>query len=352
MLNPIFANKRSFLTYVAIWIGIIIAQFLLIWLSKTDIVIFKFYETLLWNVLFAILGLGLWYVVRFSDPEKNNLLKIIFNHLFAMAFVIVIWLSAGFALMRALFHSSYFFSSVSETIQPKIISGIIYYLVVILCFYLLLYYQNFKEKLLLESDLKTQLKEAELSQLKSQIKPHFLFNSLNSISSLTLTNPDKAHDMIIQLSDFLRYTVGNDQKQFVSLKDERNNILRYLAIEKIRFGNRLNFHWTGKNDILECLLPNMVLQPLVENAIKHGVYQSIEGITVGISAEIENDFLVLKIINNFDSDSINTKGQGLGLQNIRNRLQLLYERKDLLIIESENSLFKVTIKIPCKYDSR
>jgi LytS/YehU family sensor histidine kinase len=154
--------------------------------------------------------------------------------------------------------------------------------------------------------------------------------------------------MIIQLSDFLRYSIGNDEKQFVKLKEEINNITRYLSIEKVRFGNKIEFTREIDEECLEQELPNMILQPLVENAIKHGVYEATDTVFVRIKAKKSRASTIVSIFNNYDGESINRTGKGVGIQNIKNRLKLMYNRDDLLNINHGENTFEVTLLIPGK----
>ncbi len=234
----------------------------------------------------------------------------------------------------------------NESLPWRVIMGIFYYLLFIMYYYVMLYYEDLQEKLKVEAQLQTLVNEAELSALRSQINPHFLFNSLNSISSLTITNPDKAQEMVIKLSDFLRYTLSHDKNEKASLKEEFNNLRRYLDIEKIRFGHRLNFVTKVPDNCVDFMIPNMILQPLIENAIKHGVYDSTEEVLVELSCSNDDEYVYIEIANEYDPDSIKKKGQGIGLKNIRKRLQIIYQRQDLFEVKAEKMVFRATLKIP------
>jgi two-component system, LytTR family, sensor kinase len=128
--------------------------------------------------------------------------------------------------------------------------------------------------------LKSLVKEAELHALKSQINPHFLFNSLNSISSLTMTDPLKAQEMVINLSSLMRYSLKHDQVDKVPFSEELKNNQLYLQIEKVRFGNKFNAVFDIDDKCLNANIPNMILQPLYENAIKYGVYEATEPVDI------------------------------------------------------------------------
>jgi len=182
--------------------------------------------------------------------------------------------------------------------------------------------------------------------LKSQINPHFLFNSLNSISSLTITNPEKARDMVIKLSDFLRYSVSTNTSRFTTLQNELANIQRYLEIEKVRFGDKLQFEFILEGTCKDHLIPIMLLQPLFENAIKHGVYESIEKVKIEMDCKYTSGYLEIVIWNDFDPNAHARKGTGLGLNNIRERLRLLYKTDTLLKTSVEGTKFFVFLSLP------
>ncbi|MCI0750882.1 MAG: histidine kinase, partial [Flammeovirgaceae bacterium] len=151
-----------------------------------------------------------------------------------------------------------------------------------------------------EQDAARLAREAELARLRQQLQPHFLFNSLNSISALAGSQPEEARKMIQQLSDFLRGTVKRDDQQLISLQEELKHLELYLEIEKVRFGHRLKTEVVKDDKSLNLKLPALLLQPVVENAIKFGLYDTIGEIVIRIEAKAENSQLVLTVTNPFD----------------------------------------------------
>jgi two-component system, LytTR family, sensor kinase len=152
--------------------------------------------------------------------------------------------------------------------------------------------------------------------------------------------------MILKLADFLRYTLANNEKQKNKLSEELKNIKLYLEIEKIRFEEKFEFIDEVTPECLSFEVPNMILQPLFENAIKHAVYETLNSVTLTLTGKIENDFIVLSLTNNFDEESKGKKGAGIGLKNISNRLELIYGQKDLMKVHKEDHVFSVTLFIP------
>ncbi len=193
--------------------------------------------------------------------------------------------------------------------------------------------------------------EAELSKLRQQLQPHFLFNSLNSISALTISHPEKARYMIQQLSDFLRGTLRQEGNHWNTLQKEIEHLELYLEIEKVRFGDRLRTEITVEDEVGEWQIPALLLQPVVENAIKFGLYDTIGEVTITIEAIKKDNLLQLTITNPFDADTnmngtTPLQGTGFGLQSIRRRLYLLFGRNNLLQTRHEEGLFTTQIFIP------
>ncbi|WP_207434183.1 sensor histidine kinase [Sabulibacter ruber] len=192
-------------------------------------------------------------------------------------------------------------------------------------------------------------REAELFNLRQQLQPHFLFNSLNSISALVKTQPDQAKKMVQQLSDFLRGTLRKDDQTMVPLADELQHLQIYLDIEKVRFGHRLQTAVEYQEESLKLSLPYLLLQPIVENAIKFGLYDTIDDILIQITAQVQDSMLVISTHNPYDSALLQHKqGTGFGLDSVRRRLYLLYARHDLLTTSQQDNLFITTVKIPQK----
>lgn len=206
--------------------------------------------------------------------------------------------------------------------------------------------QNDKRK----KETEKLVRDAELYNLRQQLQPHFLFNSLNSIIALIGAKPDLAKKMTFQLSDFLRGTLRKDDKQLINLSDEIKHLELYLEIEKVRFGHRLNTSFEYEEELLITKVPSMIIQPLMENAIKHGLYNITGDVLIQTSIIFENQMLIVSISNPYDNDQFyNAKGTGFGLSSVQRRLFLIYGRTDLLHIRKTENQFTATIKIP-QYD--
>ncbi len=190
-------------------------------------------------------------------------------------------------------------------------------------------------------------REAELSRLRQQLQPHFLFNSLNSISALLGTKPQEARTMIQQLSDFLRGTLKKDDQQMVTLEEELQHLQLYLDIEKVRFGHRLRTNIEKEESTLSMKLPSLLLQPVVENAIKFGLYDTTGETIILLQAKAGDGVLDITVENPFDPSTAQPKaGTGFGLNSVQRRLYLLFARKDLLTTKQNENVFTTQIKIP------
>jgi len=190
-------------------------------------------------------------------------------------------------------------------------------------------------------------REAELFRLRQQLQPHFLFNSLNSISALAGSRPEEARHMIQQLSDFLRGTLRIEEEQVQTLKEEMQHVQLYLDIEKVRFGHRLSTIIELAEGSENYLLPSLLLQPLVENAIKFGLYDTIGEVVIHITSRLVNNELHVVIQNPFDETTAQAlPGAGFGLASVKRRLFLLYARTDLLETKKEVNQFIILVKVP------
>lgn len=202
-----------------------------------------------------------------------------------------------------------------------------------------------------KNDAEKLSRDAELYKLRQQLQPHFLFNSLNSISALIGSDPSQARKMIHQLSDFLRTTLRKEEEQWVKMDEEIKSLELYLEIEKVRFGHRLSTLIRKDDESMQMLIPPMLLQPIVENAIKFGLYDTTDAVTILISVFRDNDSLKITVQNPYDPDTASPRhGTGFGLNSVKRRLYLLFARTDLVEISAKDQVFTTTINIP-NYES-
>ncbi len=196
-----------------------------------------------------------------------------------------------------------------------------------------------------QTDAATLLKEAELFKLRQQLQPHFLYNSLNSINALINISPDRAQEMIGKLSDFLRSSVKRESEDTLPINDELVYIQSYLAIESVRFGDRLQVHFEQEYTD-HAVIPPFLLQPILENAIKFGLYGRTGIVSITMHIVLDGPLLTITVVNPYDADTQPPRGTGFGLEGVKRRLYLLYSRTDLLETSSDNEYFTTILKIP------
>ena len=287
----------------------------------------------------------IYSTLQFYLPRKNQYLKII------LICLVLTLVSIGLSI----FFLNQFFDDFSLTHFYHILPyRFIINFLLLLCVTIINVFWNIQEEYEENKKRKEEseriLRDAELYNLRQQLQPHFLFNSLNSIIALIGIKPEEARNMTFQLSDFLRGTMRKDDKQLIPLADEMAHLRLYLDIEKVRFGHRLSTTFYVQEDANTAKVPSMIIQPLLENAIKFGLYNVIGEVEINIDIRIENYLLYIAITNPFDSDQFeNRKGTGFGLSSIQRRLFLLYGRTDLLETSIQENTFTSTLKIP-QYD--
>ena len=187
----------------------------------------------------------------------------------------------------------------------------------------------------------------QLNSLQQQFQPHFLFNSLNSINALTLSNPSEAQRMIQLLSEFMRGAIRENQAELIPLREEIRHLQLYTDIEKVRFGDRLCVHYDVPEEVLDFPLPHLILQPMIENAVKYGLYGNIDGVEISIVVKLQNERLVITMTNPFDpTTSAGARGTGYGLQSIEKKMQILYRQANLLSIKRRENVFITELTIP------
>ncbi|MEX5744447.1 sensor histidine kinase [Massilia sp. X63] len=227
--------------------------------------------------------------------------------------------------------------------------GVLLYWMTAVAHYLALEFERARRAETRELESRLLARDAELRMLRTQVDPHFLFNSLNSISALTAIDPGRARDMSLQLAGFFRHTLGLEAHRKVRLQDEVALVERFLAIEQVRFGPRLAFRHSVGADAADCLLPPMILQPLVENAVKHGIGGLLEGGSITLAAERAGSLLRIRVENDADPDGAAPRaGKGIGLVNVRQRLAAAYGREGSVHWAREDNTFRVELVLPAE----
>lgn len=225
-------------------------------------------------------------------------------------------------------------------------AGVPLYLLSAIVHYLFLAFEasHAAQRRVLETEVSAR--EAELRALRAQLNPHFLFNSLNSISALVGSDPEGARRMCERLGDFLRRTLALGARDEVTLGEELELVDRYLAIEQVRFGARLGFDRRIGPGAAQCVVPPLLLQPLVENAVKHGVADRVDGGTIVLEAQRDGGLLRIDVENPLDEEAPSRRGSGLGLENVRRRLDAYGAHEARLEARRQGERFHVSLTLP------
>ena len=342
MLTTKNLSKRNLLyVYATWWLGYTAVQSLVLYHSFQLDLNLSIYDAVLTNVVLATSAYAMINIVRVYQPTQS--LRVVYSiGLAVIAIFIMQWLASitlnGYVGYEEFLNRSFIIRCFFAWIMISLFSTSAS----------LWYYLSEQRELDQRKAMSEKLaREAELSKLRLQLQPHFLFNSLNSISALAGSKPEEARKMIQQLSDFLRGTLKKDDQQLVTFSEELTHLQLYLDIEKVRFGHRLKTHIEEDEQSAVFKLPPLLLQPIVENAIKFGLYDTIGEIVIRIKAKAEDNYLVITVENPFDVQTAKPKqGTGFGLSAVQRRLYLLYARNDLLTTGQDEVTFTTTVKIP------
>ncbi len=304
-----------------------------------------FVDSLFTHLLFVFTAFIVFITLKYYQPSKENFFYLrVWVLLLAIGNTIVIVNGLGFIYAS----NSEYLAFVEKSLVLRFCYQLLLGAIITLLLWLLNYMQDHGYTTDRAKESHRIAKEAELYYLRQQLQPHFLFNSLNSISALAGSKPEQARKMIEQLSEFLRHTLRKDEQQLISLRDELYQLNLYLEIEKVRFGLRLKSSITCDPNCENLLLPVLILQPLVENAIKFGLYDTLGEVEILIKVKaVPGNFLQIIISNPFDPlSAIKTRGTGFGLDSIKRRLYLLFANNNLVRTEIHENIFTVSVSIP------
>lgn len=347
MIHPIVASRSRFMIWWLIWLLTGLGQSLMLIFISDIGTLAAFADGLLSSIIYSLLSIAVWFPLKQLSPGPGRIYIIIGNHLLIAAVTILLWIFGVRIITSSILNDSAAYLEFWNTsFSFRLAGGIFIYIVVALTYYLIISFDNINKKNIKEAKLENMLRETELMMLRSQINPHFLFNSLNSVSSLTVTNPDKAREMVIKLSDFMRYALSRKEDKSVPLEKELLNMRLYMEIEKVRFGERLILEEKTEEQGLDVSVPNMILQPLYENAVKHGVYESVDRVVININITKNDAGTTIRIINDYDPDTAPARGTGTGLKNVQRRLDLYYNKEAWLGTKKENGKFTAELFIP------
>lgn len=315
------------------------------------------YAELVWELAFAVgwivaTPLTIWISANYSVSSgrflKNGII------LFGAGMILSTLLCLLHGMLIYLFHpdaDKFELNILLTSLFYNIDKMLIVYSGLVVMQHALEFYQMVREQELTASRLETQLSQAQMIALKMQLQPHFLFNTLNAIVTLIHKNAELAEEMIVRLSDFLRLTLESTGKQLIPLREELKFVEAYLAIEEVRFGGRLRYVNNIPDSVLGAAVPALILQPLVENSIKHGFSLFEEAALLTLSAALENGRISLSVSDDAAPfNKVENISEGIGFSNIRSRLAALYSTQASMNIAA-NTKRGITVTITMPYSS-
>lgn len=305
-------------------------------------------------IVYEFVCLSPWYTCKAMPLDRTPVRRLFLTHTIAAVTLSLLWVETGrlFAYLLSQVHG---LESVNQkfALHSALLfgPGFLMYTLAVASHYVILTLEESQAAQARVLETSILARDAELKALKAQINPHFLFNSLNSISALISKDPAKGQEMCILLADFLRMTLGLGEKAAVPLREELDLLQRYLAIEKVRFGPRLQVDTQVNAETLDCLVPPLILQPLVENAVVHGIANLPNGGIVRLAADCSTGRLGLTLENSVDPDAAAPRKGGLGLRNVRQRLETRYGKDAAITVTAEEDVFRVVLSLPAELAS-
>jgi hypothetical protein len=348
-MHPILADGRRLAIYLAAWLP----------LSGILVTIFAFEGALSWRALmvfippldigYAFVCLGTFYLCRAAPLHVSGIARVLGTQLGAALTSAALWVLVArgwFGLLGSwgLVEGA---APAFARLQPFLFGrGFLLFLIAALMHYLLVAFEGSRRAETQSLEYRVLSREAELKALRAQLHPHFLFNSLNSVVALIQSDPEAARRTCVMLGDFLRSSLALGARDSIALADEVALAESLLAIEKVRFGSRLTFDTRLDEAARLCPVPPLLLQPLVENAVTHGIAHLLEGGAIRLEAARRGDFLHVVVENPRDPEARPRAGAGLGLDNVRRRLAAVYGEEGRLTTAVEAERFRVELSFP------
>jgi len=347
-MHPLLSDVRRLGLYVLGWIPVVTLLTLGLGRGAAPLSAVAVFVPL--GFVYAFIGLSAWYVCRIAPIDRGLVLRTAAAHVVAPALASAIWVLSGDlwvslldSTLPALGAGALF---ASRRLSLFVIGALLFWLAAAL-HYLLIAFEASRAAERRALELSVLARDAELRALRAQIDPHFLFNSLHSISALTVADPAAARRMCLLLADFLRDTLRLGASARIPLAEELRLADRFLEIERVRLGTRLQVARASDPAADRCLVPPLLLQPLVENAVVHGIDQLVDGGTIRIAAARHGSALTITLDNPCDPDRPRRSGNGLGLDLLRQRLSTQFGADGAVRVDDQPERFRVEVRIPC-----
>jgi len=339
-MHPLLATRKRLAVYLAAWVPVLALLSLVTWGAGMP-----WLQTV--GVLapacgvYAFVCLSPWYIAKAMPLRMSNLVNLTSTFLGAA-------LAAGGLLVGCVRLSAATWDKTPPAWPLLFGMGVLLYMMSVGAHYTGLAMEASREAERRAEEARTLAREAELAALRLQLNPHFLFNSLHSISALATMDGARAREMCIRLADFLRSSLGLGSRETISLREEVALAKSYLEVEQVRFGNRLRVEAEIATSCEECSVPPLLLQPLVENAVKHGIAGLVEGGAIRLSAERSGGDVAITLENGFDAEMPATRSLGIGLSHVRRRLEVRYGSEAVVSAGAEGEVYRVTLRFPCE----
>jgi two-component system, LytTR family, sensor histidine kinase AlgZ len=347
-VHPIFARASRLALYLGLWVlvsgllaSLIAGRLGLTWLQAVLV-------SLPVALVYAFVCLSAWYVARNLPIKTTGTWRILLTGLLASTLSSAVWLAAaGFWLSLLVGRGWLPVSARGGGYQSLIFGfGVLLYLLSLTVGYLLVMFEDSRTADRRALQVQVLAREAELRSLRSQLDPHFLFNCLHSISALTTADPPAARRMCLLLGEFLRETLALGSEGRITMARELKLVDRFLAVERIRFGDRLDVDLSADPDAERCLVPPLLLQPLVENAVTHGIAHLLDRGTIRVVASRSPARLSIVVENPCDPDRPRGTGAGVGLANVRARLGALYGAEAIVNSSEHGGVWRMELSFP------
>lgn len=348
-MHPILSERRVFVLYLVVWL---VAGGLLSALLTTAGGLNLLEAASLSIPMMLVYGfmcLASYYLCRTFPLRRFDIARLLLIHAFGAALSSSLWISIGkswVSLVAQLPPLLPLDEKYPAEIPLLFSVGISMFLLSIAVHYALIAFNESREAERQTMELRFHAQEAELRALRAQINPHFLFNSLNSVSALTTQDPQAARKMTLLLADFFRKSVSLGSQHSVMLEEELALAMNFLGIEQVRFGDRLRIELAIQDEAKRIPVPPLLLQPIIENAISHGIAHLVEGGLISIRADKRGNRLSIRIENPTDPDRPAGRGTGIGIENVRNRLKASYGMDARLETNVTPDRYRVEVLIP------
>jgi len=351
-MHPILARAERLTSYLAAWliVAVLLAAVLtrqgLSWLEALALLVPM-------CLVYGFACLSAWYVCRATPLTSSGVLRVLSSSALAAVLASGLWVELMHLWVSALVALPFFTESAARYAghDPVLFAaGVLLFLLALTVHYLLLAFELARQAEQRQLRMEVLAREAEHRALRAQLDPHFLFNSLNSISALTAVDPAGARRMCVLLADFLRDTLNVSARSRIPLVEELALTDRFLGIEQVRFGDRLQVERHVDGAASQCRVPPLLLQPLVENAVTHGIAGLVEGGVIRLNVSRRDQRLSIAIENPRDTDSPRSARSGVGLENVRQRLIAMFGADARLDTRVDDACYRVELAMPCLTD--